>query len=332
MLDGELIRALLVAVLASLFGGGLLTALLYPRATRPLYVSRFSAIASAPKPPKETAPSGNRRMRTVEETLREIDAKLRAQGRGRGAKTTLVQRLRQARLSWTKQTYFLISGGVGIGSFALAFLLGIQLYAAAGFGLAGGLLLPHLYVGFRRNRRFNRFTAEFPTAVDVIVRGIRSGLPLVDCLKIIATESQEPVRGEFKTFVEDQTLGLPLDEAVNRLAERIPLPETKFFAIVVGIQSRAGGNLSEALSNLSKVLRERKKMKAKIQAMAMEAKASGGIIGALPFVVAGAIYLTAPDYLMLLFTETIGHVTLVISGLWMCIGIFVMRKMINFDF
>ncbi|WEJ11993.1 type II secretion system F family protein (plasmid) [Sinorhizobium sp. M103] len=153
-----------------------------------------------------------------------------------------------------------------------------------------------------------------------------------DCLRVIATEAQEPVKGEFLAIVQDQTLGIPVDEAVKRMSERMPLAEANFFAIVVAIQSRTGGSLSEALGNLSKVLRERKKMKAKIKAMSAEAKSSAGIIGALPFVVAGAVYFTSPDYMTLLFTTTIGKIVLVCCGLWMGIGILVMRKMINFDF
>ena len=185
---------------------------------------------------------------------------------------------------------------------------------------------------FRRNSRFKRFSNEFPNAVDVIVRGVKAGLPLVDCLKIIAAEAQEPVRSEFKTMVQDQTLGMPLDEAVQRLPERVPLAEANFFGIVIAIQSRTGGSLSEALGNLSKVLRERKKMQAKIKAMSSEAKASAGIIGSLPVIVAGLVYLTSPDYITLLFTTTIGNAVLVASGLWMLMGCLVMRKMINFDF
>jgi tight adherence protein B len=163
------------------------------------------------------------------------------------------------------------------------------------------------------------------------VRGIKSGLPLVDCVKIVAAEAQEPVKSEFKAVVEDQALGLPLDEAVQRLPERMPVADANFFAIVIAIQSRTGGSLSEALGNLSKILRERKKMKAKVKAMSAEAKASGGIIGTLPVVVASLVYLTSPDYISLLWTTDIGKMALAGSALWMSIGVFTMKKMINFD-
>jgi tight adherence protein B len=153
----------------------------------------------------------------------------------------------------------------------------------------------------------------------------------VDCLKIVASEAQEPVRSEFKTLVQDQTLGMPLDEAVQRLPDRVPLTEATFFAIVIAIQSRTGGSLSEALGNLSKVLRERKKMQAKVKAMSSEAKASGGIIAALPVIVGVLVYFSSPQYISLLFTTAIGNVVLIGCAFWMLIGVLVMRKMINFD-
>jgi tight adherence protein B len=236
-------------------------------------------------------------------------------------------------LGWSQRTYVFISIIAGAATF-LFVLSGTSLgsLSSLAFGMAGGLLLPHLYVGTKRKRRFNTFTEEFPNAVDIIVRGVKSGLPLVDCLKIIATEAQDPVRGEFRLIIEDQTLGIPLDEAVQRLSERVPLTEVNFFSIVIAIQSRTGGSLSEALGNLSKVLRERKKMKAKIKAMSSEAKASAGIIGSMPFAVTIIVYLSTPEYISLLFTTLTGNLVLAASGIWMLMGILVMRKMINFDF
>src|SRR4029077_20114782 len=150
---------------------------------------------------------------------------------------------------------------------------------------------------FLKKRREQKFLHNFPDAVDVIVRGVKAGLPLGDCLRIIAAEAQEPVRGEFKVIVESQQVGISMGEACAKLHERMPLPEANFFGIVVGIQQKAGGNLSEALANLSRVLRDRKKMKAKIKAMSMEAKASAVIIGSLPVAVGLLVYLTSPDYI-----------------------------------
>ena len=134
--------------------------------------------------------------------------------------------------------------------------------------------MPRWLLSFLKKRREKKFLAHFPDAVDVIVRGIKAGLPLLDSLKIIALEAQEPIKSEFRAIVETQTIGMPIGEACGKLYERMPLPEANFFGIVISIQQKAGGNLSEALGNLSQVLRDRKKMKAKIQAMSMEAKAS----------------------------------------------------------
>jgi tight adherence protein B len=198
------------------------------------------------------------------------------------------------------------------------------------FAAGGGL--PFWILRFLKKRRESRFLLAFPDAVDVIVRGIKAGLPLLDSLKLIAAESEEPVRSEFRSIIETQTIGIPIGEACLKLFERMPVPEANFFGIVISIQQRAGGNLSEALGNLSKVLRDRKKMKAKIQAMSMEAKASAGIIGALPIAVMTLVWITSPQYISLLWTEPLGRMMLAACAVWMSIGIFVMRKMINFDF
>jgi tight adherence protein B len=321
-----------VALLAALSIGGGLVAVFYSRvAQRSESRKRFAAIATQDTSTgRRMATNESGRKQAIETTLRELEEKQKFRA---GAKPTLHNRMRQAGLSWSKQTYYTVCLVAGAGSVVAVFgLFDLSPLPAVGFGIAGGLLLPHLYVNAKRNKRFKGFSAEFPNAVDVIVRGVKAGLPLVDCLRIVSTEAQEPVRSEFRTIIEDQTLGMPLDQAVQRLSERIPLAEANFFAIVVGLQSRTGGSLSEALGNLSKVLRERKKMQAKIKAMSSEAKASAGIIGSLPVVVTALVYLTSPDYIMLLFTTDIGQITLAASLLWMGIGVFIMRQMINFDF
>jgi tight adherence protein B len=210
--------------------------------------------------------------------------------------------------------------------------LGTGLLPALGFGFAAGCGLPLWGLGFLKKRREAKFLNAFPDAVDVIVRGIKAGLPLLDSIKLIAVDAVEPVRGEFRAIVQTQTISMPIGEACLKLYENMPVPEANFFGIVVSIQQRAGGNLSEALGNLSRVLRDRKKMKAKIQAMSMEAKASASIIGALPIVVAGLVWLTSPNYISLLWTDPFGRTMMAACGAWMGIGIFVMRKMINFDF
>jgi tight adherence protein B len=166
----------------------------------------------------------------------------------------------------------------------------------------------------------------------VIVRGIKSGLPLNECLSIIARESPEPIRGEFREVVEQQRVGVPLQDCFEKMMMRLPMPEVKFFAIVIGIQQSAGGNLSEALGNLAGVLRDRKHMAAKVNALSAEAKASAGVLACLPFAVMIMVYLTTPGYITILWTYKTGQFMLLCSAIWMTMGVLVMRKMINFKF
>lgn len=326
---------LVIFVLAALGAGGVLFAALQPQLARAARANRRIGMAvgdRALSPRSHEPDDGKRRRRSVEETLREIEAKQKALNKSR-ARNSLQNRLREAGLGWSRHVFRCVSVATG----GVVFL---ALWAGAGFALPvcvvlaglGGIVLPRFYLRFRRNRRLAAFAAQFPDAVDVIVRGVRSGMPLGDCIRIVAVEGQEPVRSEFRTVVDDQTIGVPVHEAVQRLADRVVLPETNFLSIVITIQSRSGGNLTEALGNLSTVLRERTKMRAKIRAMSAEAKASGAIIGSLPVVVALLLSLTSPDYIALLFTTTAGNVVLGVSGAWMLIGVVIMNRMINFDF
>ena len=320
-------------VLAAGSVGGILLAAFYQRlaGNSPLDRRIETIAASRGRTVRVADGTGEKaRKRSVSATLQEADELHKGKTQKR-YKPSLATRLRQANIGWTPRKYYLICGGAGAALF-LALLGLIGMLPAAGLAMVGGPLLPHLYVGLKRKRRLERFRTLFPDAIDVIVRGIKSGVPLGDCLKIVATEAPEPVGPEFKTLVADQALGLPLGEAVQRLPDRIPVAEASFFAIVIAVQSRTGGNLSEALANLSGVLRERKKMLGKIAAMSAEAKASGGIIGSLPIIVGGILYFTSPAYVGLLFTTFTGNLVLTVCAVWMMIGIFVMRQMINFDF
>jgi tight adherence protein B len=203
---------------------------------------------------------------------------------------------------------------------------------ALGMAFVAGVGVPLWLLRFLKRRREAKFLAGFPDAVDIIVRGIKAGLPLLDSMRLITSEAPEPLRSEFRAIIETQTVGIPIGEACGRLYERIPVPEANFFAIVIAIQQRAGGNLSEALGNLSRVLRDRKKMKGKIQAMSMEAKASAVIIACLPLAVMCLVYITSPQYIELLWTHPMGRMMLVACAVWMSMGVIVMRRMINFDF
>lgn len=322
---------LMIAALAALSVLSLLAGIFYSRLNKNYEAQKRVAAIGRTGPAKGRSPRvEDSKRRDIERTLREMEEK---QQSTKGARPSLLVRMRQAGLSWSSRRYYAWCLLAGAGTFLILLgLFDLGLLPLLGFGAAAGLLGPHLYVGYRRGRRFRRFTREFPNAVDVIVRGVKSGLPAVDCLRIISVEAQDPVREEFRAVVEDQTLGLPLDQAVQRLPERIPLPEAKFFAIVIAMQSRTGGNLSEALGGLSRVLRERQKMHAKIRAMSAEAKTSAGIIGSLPVVVLLLLQVMSPKYIEPLLITFAGKVLLCLCLTWMLMGVLVMAKMIRFDF
>jgi tight adherence protein B len=272
-----------------------------------------------------------RRRKEIESTLKEMEAKQKAKLR-REVHVTLEGRIRQAGLSWSRGGYFLACVVTGVlGALFASGLAGLNLLLSVGVGLACGLAGPHMFLSALRSRRIKAFIGELPDALDTIVRGVRSGLPLGDCMRIIAAEGREPVRGEFLRLTEDVAIGIPIDQAAERMFDRMPVLEVRLLGIILGIQNRSGGNLSEAVGNLSGVLRSRKKMQAKIKAMSSEATASAGIIGALPVCVAGLMYLTAEDYIILLFNTTAGNISLAIAGVWMTIGVLVMRNMIRFE-
>ncbi|MBB4304655.1 tight adherence protein B [Rhodobium orientis] len=326
---------LAVAGLVVLSVGGILYALLYPMVSgNSRTEKRLEVVNRKPKPSTgnvRAATDINQRRRQVQDRLAELEEAQKAKAKKR-AGPGLKIRLRQAGLNWSKGKFYVVSAICGAVFFVVAKVLGAPIYVAGGLAIVGLLGFPNWLIKFRRKRREKKFLNEFPNSVDVIVRGVKAGLPLGDCLGIIAREAQEPVRTEFQRILETQRMGIPLSEAVQKLPESMPLAEANFFAVVISIQQQAGGNLSEALSNLSKVLRDRKKLKGKIVAMSQEAKASAGIIGSLPIIVMALVYLTTPSYIAILFNETVGNIILGVSAFWMFIGIMVMRKMINFDF
>lgn len=271
-----------------------------------------------------------KRRKSIQDSLRELDEKQKDRDRYIH-KPPLKMQLRQAGLSISVERFYVLSVLCGLALTIVLFIAGAPLLVLPGALLAGAFGLPRWFVAFKRARRVKKFLEEFPNALDVIVRSVKSGLPLNDAVRMIASEAREPVRTEFRRIVESQQLGLSAPEATMRMRETMPCHEAGFFGIVIQIQSQAGGNLSEALANLSKVLRDRKKMKARVQALSMEAKASAAIIGALPIMVAFLVYLSSPTYIMPLFVTSTGHLILGVSAVWMAVGIFVMRKMMNFE-
>ncbi len=324
------ITTLALIVLAMLSAGGVAYALLYDRVEDEKQTEkRLARLLDTGKVIDERVTAG--RKKSVQDAFKDFEAKQTARDK-RSKTPPLSLRLTQAGLDWNRKTYLMFSVGLSVATFVLVFVLSGALVIALGGALIGFLGLPSWIVEKLRKRRQAAFLEELPTAVDLIVRGIRSGLPLGDCLRMVATETKEPVRAEFRQIIEAQHLGMPVGDACMKLYERMPVQEANFFGIVIAIQQKAGGNLSEALANLSKVLRDRKKMKAKVQAMSMEAKSSAGIIGSLPIIVSGLVYLTSPSYIMLLFKTTAGNVIVIGGLIYMAIGIMVMKKMIDFDF
>jgi len=320
-------QAIALFFLAAVAVGGVAWVFVYPLLSGEKKAEQRMANVAKSEPVNVSRRQPKSRREAIEIALKEFE-----QRHKKSKSVPLAARISQAGLTWSKRQFFLISAGIAVVMFLLGILTGAGLLVGAALAFTGAFGIPRWLLSYLKKRRESKFLNSFPDAIDIIVRGAKAGLPLLDCLKIICTESQEPVRSEFRTIVETQAIGLPLGEACGKLYEHMPLAEANFFGIVVTIQQKAGGNLSEALGNLSRVLRDRKKMKAKIQAMSQEAKTSAAIISALPFAVIILVYLTSPNYISLLWTEPLGRVMLGASACWMFMGVMVMKKMINFDF
>ncbi len=331
------LNLILFVLLAASAAGGLAYALLFNSiASEQNTGRRLDMIKSAEtdravmKASRDRIAEAAKRRKSIQESLVDLDKKQK-QIDQRMRKPPIKTQIKQAGLTLSIERFYVYSAISGVVVTLLALIFGAPLLLLPGAFLAGVFGLPRWVVGFIRGRRVKAFLNEFPNALDILVRAVKSGLPLNDGVRLIANESPEPVRGEFRRIVESQQIGLSLPDATLRMQETMPCSEAGFFGIVIQIQSQAGGNLSEALGNLSRVLRDRKKMKAKVQALSMEAKASAVIIGSLPFAVALLVYLTSPNYIAPLFTTSTGNLILLVAGIWMSMGIFVMRKMMNFD-
>src|SRR6202000_2323024 len=268
-------QALALAFLAATAIGGLAWVFIYPHLSgQKKAENRRASVAKAePAASRQVDKTQRSRREQVEGTLKDLEAR-----RQKEKRLPLSSRLTQAGLDWTPRKFMTISAILGVICCAAAIMLGGGLLAGAGLAFAGGFGLPRWVLSYLKKRREKNFLKALPDAVDVIVRGIKAGLPLFESIKVVAADSPEPLRSEFLAIIETQAIGMPLGEACARLFERMPVPEANFSGIVIAIQQKSGGNLSEALGNLSKVLRDRKKMAEKIQAMSMEAKASAGII------------------------------------------------------
>ena len=316
--------------------GGVALALLFPLLSGGNAQQRLKAVAENKKA-GSTQKSGafnrlvegqkDNRRKQIQETLKQIDEREKQ----RKKRLTLRMQLMQAGLDISVNMFWIFSVITAVLFAMPPLIFGIPWYVSVLAGIVGFFGFPRWLLGFLRKRRQNIFLNDFADAIDVMVRGLKAGLPVSDAMKVIAAESGPPVGPEFSEVVEGQRVGITIDQGIERMFERMPLSEVNFLGIVMSIQSKTGGNLSEALNNLSKVLRDRKKMKAKIRAVSQEAKSSAAIIGALPFVIMGALTVLNPNYLNPLFNTSSGNIMLVGCGLWMLTGVLVMRKMINFE-
>jgi tight adherence protein B len=276
---------------------------------------------------RETADAAQKRAKNIAAQLKDIE---KNQARKK-EKPTMRRRLEQAGFpNTTPRAFWITCASLGVISAIVCFfthqtplVIGMAAFAV-GFGL------PRWVLSFLTAHRRKKFTSEFANAIDVIVRSVKSGLPTNEALRIVARESPNPVGGEFTRLMESMKVGVTLDQGLKRMYDAMPTAEVGFFSIVMTIQSRSGGNLSEALGNLAAVLRDRKRLEGKIRAMSSEAKASSMIIGSLPPGVMMLVYITTPTYMQPMFSERVGNLMLLGCACWMSIGIFVMRKMINF--
>lgn len=268
----------------------------------------------------------SRRAKRIQDKIKQLEQRGAQRGRG----DTVRLKILQAGLDITIGTYFFLSAVFGVVAALIYLVLGYPPIGAVAASLIGGLLVPKIVLGTMASKRQKKFTENFADAIDLVVRGIRSGLPVNECFNVVAREFEPPLGEEFRLLVEGQNLGMTVEDLLEKGIERIPTSEYKFFAIVIQIQRQTGGNLADTLSNLSGVLRERKKMRDKARAMASEATASAAIIGSLPFAVGILLSIVNPEYLMVLFTETTGQYLIGFGLFWMFLGSMVMRKMINF--
>jgi tight adherence protein B len=317
---------LMILILAGVCGVGLVGYLLYTLVagpSRPID-RRAAALRGDEKKTAARESEAALRRKQVAESLKELENKAKDRN-----KVSLEMKIAQAGLIITKQSFIIgscISAAVG----GLLALLTLGPLFAVGGLIVGGLGIPNWILSYRRKKRIKEFLAEFPSAVEVIIRGVKSGLPLGACLQTVATQAKEPLRSEFQAIVAATTVGLTIGQAVERLAERVPISDTNFFSIVINIQQQSGGNLTEALGNLSKVLRERVTLDLKVKALSSEAKSSAWIIGLLPFIMGGLIYITQPSYISILWTNDTGKMLLLGVAIWMSIGALIMKQMVNF--
>ncbi|MBX9745956.1 MAG: type II secretion system F family protein [Hyphomonadaceae bacterium] len=323
--------ALLTAVLAFVAIGGAGFVFTAGETQPATAAKRVKAVAGATKVDKRKQAvdmAALKRKQTTQEALKELSA---TEKNARKRRYSVKGQIAQAGVKLSLTMFWVYAAIAGVVLMLAGLVIQGPIGAAMGFfiGLFG---LPRWVLGFLVGGRKKKFASQLADAIDVIVRGVKSGLPLNQCLRIIAAESPEPLRTEFQQLCDSQAMGVPLEQGMARMYDHMPLPEVNFFSIVLVIQQKTGGNLSESLGNLSSVLRSRKLMIEKVKALSAEAKASAMIIGSLPVAVGSLVYFTRPAYITVLFTDPVGNLILIGCAVLMSIGVFVMHKMVNFKF
>jgi len=316
----------LTAALAVMAAGGVAFAFTDPGATSKKRIASAARQSAGGAKGRAAQDTNQQRRKSVQVLLKDLE-KQQADIKKR---PTLRKRIERAGLQITPRNFLIVSAISGLVVAAVALILHLSIFVSAMLGFVFGAGVPLWVLNFLKNRRLKKFTFEFANALDVIVRSVKSGLPTNEALKIVGREIPEPVASEFTKLTESMKVGVTLEQGLKRMYDSMPTAEVSFFAIVMTIQQKSGGNLSEALGNLAGVLRDRKRLQGKIKAMSSEAKASAMIIGSLPPSVMGMVYMTSPNYISLLFTERLGNLMLAACVAWMSVGIFVMKKMISF--
>lgn len=323
--------ALLVAALAFVAIGGVGFVFASGAPQPATATKRVKAVAGAAKVDRRKQAqdmAALKRKQTTQEALKEMSNN---EKNARKRRFSVKGQIAQAGIKLSPMMFWVYASIVGAVLALAGLIIQGPIGAAMGFFI-GFLGLPRWFLGFLVSGRQKKFGSQLADGIDVIVRGVKSGLPLNQCLRIIAAESPEPLRSEFQALCDSQAMGVPLEIGMQRMYDHMPLPEVNFFSIVLVIQQKTGGNLSESLGNLSAVLRSRKLMIEKVKALSAEANASAMIIGSLPVIVATLVYFTRPAYIMVLFTHPVGNLILLGCGIMMSLGIFVMHKMVNFKF
>lgn len=319
---------MLAACLAAIGAAAMVCGAFFPVLFRPSELSRrlASLINSGKRGQDDAQPSNGSINRAQEFALKAIAESKRARGT-----TRLDARLAAAGLRWRPESFWAGCVVLGLCLFCVAFVAGVSLPITMAVAISGAWFLPHRGLSYLAERRRQKFIADFPAAIDMIVRGIRSGHSITDCLNVVASDAAPPIAKEFRSVVAQLRAGVPLGEAMERLGVAMPVAELRFFTTVMAMQNQIGGNLSETLRNLSKMLRDRKRLAMKVRTASAEVKASAIAVGSLPFIVAAATSLLSPDYISLLWTDEAGHRVVFLTLVWLCLGFLVLRRMARIE-